>query len=274
MVGFGLPSYGGFTAARVGLQGAPGMRRIEVSKRNLALRVMALTLLPVLLLVTAGVVGQSLLAEPGTYDEVIFEDSEAHAGPGPHPDTESKQFKKVNGGIKWPDSAVVRYKLDVPLEFEDAVLASVATLDDAIDSVTFVRDDLNADANPCSGTVNTIDFSSGPVDGDGGVLAAAAACFQTNTKVIAGFRMRFDSGDLWSTVPSAGTFDVQNVATHEMGHVMGLAHVNAAKDGCLTMYKFSDRGETQKRTLGWGENRGLDQLYNTGNSDPGPGCGN
>ena len=97
--------------------------------------------------------------------------------------------------------------------------------------------------------------------------------FNTMTKEIVGFRMAFDAGDSWSKTGNADSFDVQNVATHEMGHVAGLAHVNAGKDGCLTMYKFSDRGETQKRTLGWGENRGLDQLYNTGNSDPGPGCG-
>ena len=97
--------------------------------------------------------------------------------------------------------------------------------------------------------------------------------FNTMTKEIVGFRMAFDAGDRWSKTGNADSFDVQNVATHEMGHVAGLAHVNAGKDGCLTMYKFSDRGETQKRTLGWGENRGLDQLYNTGNSDPGPGCG-
>lgn len=245
-----------------------------MSKRRLGLRLMALTLLPVLLLVTAGVARQSLLAEPGDYDEVIFEDSEAHAGPGPHPTTESKQFKKVNGGIKWPSGTTVRYKLDVDLAFESAVMAAVDTLSDAIPTVTFLRDDANADINPCSGQPNTIDFSAGPVDGDGGVLASAAACFNTKTKVISGFRMRFDSGDFWSTDETAGTFDVQNVGTHEMGHVAGLGHVNAGKDGCLTMYKFSDRGETQKRTLGWGENRGLDELYNTGNSDPGPGCGN
>ena len=106
------------------------------------------------------------------------------------------------------------------------------------------------------------------------MLAAAAACFNTKTKGISGFRMAFDSGDLWSTTGTAGAFDVENVGTHEMGHVAGLGHRNSPKDGCLTMCKFSDRGETQKRTLGWGENRGLDKLYNTANSDPGPGCGN
>ena len=42
-----------------------GMRRIDMNRRKLALRLMALTLLPVLLLATGGVLSQSLLAEPG-----------------------------------------------------------------------------------------------------------------------------------------------------------------------------------------------------------------
>ena len=41
----------------------------------------------------------------------------------------------------------------------------------------------------------------------------------------------------------------------------GIDHVNAPKDGCLTMYKFSGRGETQKRTPGYGDKLGLDKLY-------------
>ena len=235
---------------------------------------MVLTLLPVLLLATGGVVRQSLLAEPGDYDEVIFEDSETHAGPGPHPATESNKFNLVNGGIKWLDTGeVVEYALvGIPPQFQAAVEASVATLDESITTRSFVRNDASTQVNPCTGQQNTISWSS--ADGDGGVLAAAAACFNTKTKEIVGFRMAFDSGDLWSTTGAAGAFDVENVGTHEMGHVAGLGHRNSPKDGCLTMYKFSDRGETQKRTLGWGENLGLDKLYDTGETGQGPGCGN
>jgi hypothetical protein len=236
---------------------------------------MALTLLPVLLLATGGVLSQSLLAEPGNYQEVIFEDSEAHAGPGPHPTTESKKFHLVNGGIKWPAGAV-KYKLELPTELahlEGEVLAAVETLNTALGgSVSFERDNLGADENPCAAastnTVNTIDFSApGQIDGDGGVLASAAACFNTKTKVIVGFRMRFDYDDF-----DNGEFDVRNVGTHEMGHVVGLAHVNGAKDGCLTMYKFSGLGETHKSSLGWGDKLGLDKLYGVEDTEPGSGC--
>ena len=43
------------------------MRRSDVNKRKLGLRLMAMTLLPVLLLATGGVLSQGLLAEPGNY---------------------------------------------------------------------------------------------------------------------------------------------------------------------------------------------------------------
>ena len=60
---------------------------------------------------------------------------------------------------------------------------------------------------------------------------------------------------------------------HEFGHVAGLDHVNAPRDGCLTMYRFATSGETQKRTLGLGDRLGMDVLCSTGDTALGPGCG-
>ena len=67
--------------------------------------------------------------------------------------------------------------------------------------------------------------------------------------------------------------DIENVMAHEMGHVAGLDHLEHSKGGCLTMYIYSGLGETQKRTPGWGDKRGLDRLYDTGDDGPGDGCG-
>ena len=80
-----------------------------------------------------------------------------------------------------------------------------------------------------------------------------------------------DTGETWSIGPS--DIDVGNVATHEFGHVAGLDHVNAPKDGCLTMFRFATTGETQKGTLGLGDKLGMDVLYDTGDTGAGPGCG-
>lgn len=39
------------------------------------------------------------------------------------------------------------------------------------------------------------------------------------------------------------------------------------------MYYKTNPEDTQQRTLGLGDKIGLDKLYNTGNTSPGPGCG-
>ena len=39
------------------------------------------------------------------------------------------------------------------------------------------------------------------------------------------------------------------------------------------MYVATSPEETEQRTLGWGDKIGLDKLYDTGDTSPGPGCG-
>ena len=100
-----------------------------------------------------------------------------------------------------------------------------------------------------------------PIDGPGGILATARVCGNPATKAIDGFVITIDTDDAWSVLGNPVKFDVQNVLTHEFGHVAGLGHVNAPKDGCLTMYKLAGRGETQKSILGFGDQRGMKALY-------------
>ena len=48
----------------------------------------------------------------------------------------------------------------------------------------------------------------------------------------------------WSLSGEAGKMDVQNIMTHEFGHWCGLADLYDDKDYWLTMYGYSDYGET------------------------------
>ena len=111
-------------------------------------------------------------------------------------------------------------------------------------------------------------------DGSGGVLASAAACFNTVGKDISGFRVAFDMDEPWANDCNAAIVDPQGDATHEMGHVGGIDHTNAPASSCLTMYKFSSLGEIQNRTLVLGDKLGMNALYGGGDTTSGPSCNN
>jgi Matrixin len=103
------------------------------------------------------------------------------------------------------------------------------------------------------------------IDGSGGVLARTTVWYNTATKVISKAEIVFDRGDKWfissksSCAGIAGSpFDIRNVAVHEIGHAIGLGHASNTK---LTMYGSAAQGETLKRSLGIGDQRGIDAIY-------------
>ena len=56
-------------------------------------------------------------------------------------------------------------------------------------------------------------------------------------------------------------FDVRNIATHEAGHVSGLADLYDKPFSELTMYGYSSEGETKKISLQNGDVLGLEAIY-------------
>jgi len=198
--------------------------------------------------------------------------TDTHAGPGPHPTTETSSYSLLNGGIRWFAGGTVEYQLTASpsAAAANAIAASVQAFDALISARAFVRNDATLQTNPCTDAPNVITWAS--IDGPGGIIGATRPCYDVRTKELVGFSVMLDSDDAWSTTGAAGTFDVADVATHEFGHAVGLGHVNAPKDGCLTMYRYVIELETQKATLGWGDKLGLKALY--ANTDVTPGaCG-
>lgn len=65
----------------------------------------------------------------------------------------------------------------------------------------------------------------------------------------------------WSDNGEAGKMDFENIATHELGHSVGL--IDLYNSSCIdeTMYGYASEGETKKRDLNSGDITGMNQLY-------------
>jgi hypothetical protein len=72
----------------------------------------------------------------------------------------------------------------------------------------------------------------------------------------------YDQEDyLWSSSGESGKMDFGNIASHELGHTMGMSDLY--DDACSneTMYGYASYGETKKQTLEAGDIFGIQKLY-------------
>lgn len=219
---------------------------------------------------------RSALIRQNFAEEIVIDHvgpGDTHAGPGPHPTTESSRYSFLSGGIRWFSGSAVEYRI-VGIEpvagANAAVVAGEQVFDGLIPGRDFTLNGATTQVNPCTDLPNTIEWAS--IDGPGNVIGSTRPCYNVATKEVVGFTIILDSDDAWGTGGGATVFDVAGVAAHEFGHAVGLGHVSAPRDGCLTMYRYVIEGEIQKATPGLGDKLGLAVLY--GNNDTSAGsCG-
>lgn len=102
------------------------------------------------------------------------------------------------------------------------------------------------------------------IDGPFNKLGYTSFSYRTDTRALTSATVTFDSGDKYfvsstDRCGASGTlFDVQNIATHEIGHAINLGHVS---DKLQSMYPTAFAGETLKRSLGNGDKLGETRLY-------------
>ncbi len=125
---------------------------------------------------------------------------------------------------------------------------------------------------------NTVRFAP---DGDPlahGALAITVITFDANAKeildadVVLNGEHAFEFFDHDARNEGMSTYDLQNVLTHELGHLLGLGE--EMKDDTATMYAFSQPGETGKRDLEVVDKDSIADLYDVEFSTETPmGCG-
>ena len=109
---------------------------------------------------------------------------------------------------------------------------------------------------------NAIVFGDYPT---AGVIAVTLVWYNPATKAIVEFDIKFDTDWNWGDASDPDTpnvMDLQNIAVHELGHAVGLADVyDDVECSEVSMYGYSDNGETSKRSLEEPDIIGLTMLY-------------
>ena len=98
------------------------------------------------------------------------------------------------------------------------------------------------------------------IDGPGGIIAVCYYWYWVNTKKLIEVDIVFDKDETWG-IGSGSFFDIQNIATHELGHTLVLGDLRSPKDGALTMHAYTWLGDITKRDLGSGDILGIRAIY-------------
>lgn len=95
-----------------------------------------------------------------------------------------------------------------------------------------------------------------------GTLAVTATWYYTSNGQIVESDMKFNDNYRWGNANvDSSVMDVQNIGTHEFGHVVGLGDQYNGACSEVTMYGYGSYGETKKRTLEGPDILGLLSLY-------------
>jgi hypothetical protein len=192
-------------------------------------------------------------------------------GSSPSGSTANTDIYKLMGA-KWPTEYVPYYinyaKVgDAGALMNDALFAkalsdSAATWDDKTGTHLFAM----------PGTVSTMHYGTrdntnviefGLYPGNTGVIAVTSIWYSKSTKTIYEFDMLFNTYYKWGDAmqTTAKIMDLQDIATHELGHAIGLADIYTKSATELTMYGYASYNEIKKRDLAQGDINGLQVIY-------------
>ncbi|XP_010255269.2 PREDICTED: metalloendoproteinase 1-like [Nelumbo nucifera] len=166
----------------------------------------------------------------------------------------SSHYAFFNNSLKWPPSKMhLKYALDTNVPFDDVVMNPLCYV--AFDKWAAISDFTFERTYDLSSADILISFFKGDhgdghlFDGPGGVLAHSFAP--------TGGRLHYDLEENWVAGIRAGSFDLESVAVHEIGHLLGLWHTPVTE---AVMFAYLKDG-TQKVNLHQDDIDGLRALY-------------
>lgn len=172
-------------------------------------------------------------------------------------------------GVKWKTLSVdYTINPDNPQSLSESFVTSTISVSaetwDSKTSSELFNNSYNVNNNSHYGTqdfVNVIDFGDYPNDG---VIAVTSVWYTPIRKQIVEFDMRFNTRFNWGdAISDSSKMDLQNIATHELGHGVGLSDIYSSACAEVTMYGYSTEGETKKRSLEQPDITGLQEMYGT-----------
>jgi len=193
-------------------------------------------------------------------------------GPKPPRDEHSSHFALLGKGVKWKQTPVTYYidpdnSQGLPATFiASAIFASAEEWDSHTGTELFGGSYTTIHDGSWDGEVpdgkNELVFDNYPQQG---VIAVTViwGIFSgpVGQRMIVEFDIMFNTDFVWgdATVLGGAVMDLQNIATHELGHGAGLGDIYYCS--LETMYGYSNYGETIKRDLYTGDIGGIQTLY-------------
>ena len=170
-------------------------------------------------------------------------------------------------GVKW-NTLPVNYVINPTnpqglLEaFVTSAISTSAETWDAVTSKELLDDFYTIDSAVNYGVQdykNAIAFGNYPT---AGVIAVTSIWYTRVGKQIVEFDIMFDTDFTWGdAMLNPAVMDLQNIATHEFGHGVGLADIYSTTCSTVTMYGYSSNGDVEKRTLEQPDITGLQKMY-------------